>query len=192
MIDKMDPVDIFYEHIKDVLAVLDKHQEISIRSDLDDNYKKTFILAAASNFEHEIYNILEDLIKKHTDNTMLYSFIKSKAIASQYHTYFIWGEKNNPDNPNKDTDRFLLLFGKNCKKRIRSMIENNNLKDAESAFIKIGHIRNVLVHSNYIENKEVAAKLTTNEVYGLYQEARKYVGFLRKIFIEDDLQCDEK
>ncbi|KWT82468.1 HEPN domain-containing protein [Candidatus Magnetominusculus xianensis] len=194
MTEEMDPVIDFYKHIKDVLnsldvlstlGALDEHRVVLMKSDLDSNYKKALVLAAASYYEDLIMRIITDLVNKHTNNNdIVYSFIKNKAMARQYHTYFNWREKN--------TRQFIGLFGSNFSKEIRIIIDKRTeLQEAENAFMDISSTRNVLIHGNYIENEAVKDK-TVEEVYVLYKKGRAYVDFLRKIFIDEEEYDDAK
>jgi len=95
----------------------------------------------------------------------------------QYHTYFSWGEKDDADKPGKNANQFFSLFGENFKTRITEIIrKNKTLDDSIRAFIELGHLRNLLVHSNFasynFENK------TTDEIYLMYQKALLFIDLL--------------
>lgn len=144
----MTAVDIFTIEYSNIIKFLDENQQPSLSSDLDKYFKKVLILSAASFFEHEVQNILIDFITKSSnENPKIISFLKKKAINMQYHTYFNWGEKNEPEKPGKNANTFFSLFGEEfkneCEKEVRTNTElDKNIK----AFLEIGHLRNILVH----------------------------------------------
>ena len=104
------------------------------------------------------------------EDERLISFVKKKGINMEYHTYFSWGEKDEPEKPGKNANQFFSLFGENFKSKMNNTIrQNKDLDDSVKAFIELGHLRNILVHSNFaaynFENK------TTDEIYLMYQKA---------------------
>ena len=134
-------------------------------------YKKALLLSAASYFESIITSIIRNYaIAMSNNDEELVSFIQNKAINRQYHTYFNWDGKN--------TNQFLGLFGDDFKIRAREQIRVQNLEDAETAFIEIGHERNLLVHQNYAE---VQLNDTFEEIYKKYDLACKFVDLLTNL-----------
>ncbi|MBN1559841.1 hypothetical protein JW998_06295 [candidate division KSB1 bacterium] len=175
----MNVVDFVNKEYQSIVAFLDESQQPSLSSDVNKHFKKVLVLSSASYFEHQIQSILVDFITKETNNNVkAVNFFKKKAISLQFHTYFYWGEKNNPHSPGKNANQFFSLFGDEFKKEMEKLIkENDDLKKAVESFIEIGHLRNILVHSNFaaydLENK------TTEEVYQLYKEGLVFVDFIK-------------
>ncbi len=176
----MTPVDILNEEYKSIVDVLNEQSQPSLSSYADKNFKKIFALSSASYFEHLIQHILIDFISKETNNNLkVISFFKKKAIGMQYHTYFNWGEKDNLDKPGKNANAFFSLFGEEFKKNVEAEINaDKNLESAVKAFLEIGHIRNILVHSNFaaynLDNK------TVPEIYKLYEEGLQFINYIRE------------
>ncbi|MCI5223717.1 MAG: hypothetical protein D3924_13870 [Candidatus Electrothrix sp. AR4] len=176
----MSIVDTLYTEYLDIVSFLNVNTQPSLSSDTDRYFKKIIVLSSASFFEHEIQNILITFIKSSTnDNVKIINLLKKKAIGGNYHTFFAWGEKNNPDKPGKNANVFFSLFGDDFKNEMKGIINNDILlPEAIKSFLEIGHLRNILVHSNFaaynLDNK------TTEEIYELHKRAVLFVEFIRK------------
>lgn len=166
-----------------IISFLDAKMQPSLSSDANNNFKKLLALSIGSYFENEIQQILVEYVTNATNNnSVIVSFLRKKAIALQYHTYFDWGEKNEIDKPKKSANHFLALFGEDFSGTAQKEISlNPSLNDGVKAFIELGHIRNILTHSNIasypFENK------TTSELYDLYKKAVVFVDYLREKFL---------
>jgi len=119
----MTPVDILYTEYLSIVGYLDENSQPSLSSDVNKYFTKVIILSAASYFEHRIQEILVEFIVKETNNHIpALNFFKKKAIGMQYHTYFYWGEKNNPNKPGKNANSFFALFGDDFKKQVEERL----------------------------------------------------------------------
>lgn len=173
----MTPVDHLNQEYQAIVGFLDQNAQPSLSSDVNRYFKKVIALSSASYFEHRIQEILVQFISGETNNNeRAISFFKKKAIGMQYHTYFAWGEKDNPDKPGKNANTFFSLFGDDFKKEVEAEIKaSENLEAAVKAFLEIGHLRNILVHSNFaaynIDNK------TTDEIFSLYQRGLPFIEY---------------
>ncbi len=176
----MSIVDSLYTEYVDIVSYLNANSQPSLSSDTDRYFKKIIVLSSASFFEHEIQNILITFVKVSTnDNLKIINLLKKKAIGGNYHTFFAWGEKNNPDKPGKNANVFFSLFGDDFKIEVKETINNNiELSDSIKSFLEIGHLRNILVHSNFaaynLDNK------TTEEIYELHKKSVCFIEFLRE------------
>lgn len=176
----MTIIDTLYAEYLDIVSFLNDKSQPSLSSDTDRYFKKIIVLSSASFFEHEIQNILVNFISMSTnDNLKLINLLKKKAIGGNYHTFFAWGEKNNPDKPGKNANVFFSLFGDDFKIEVQEIIKNNeNLSGSIKAFLEIGHLRNILVHSNFaaynLDNK------TTEEIYELHKKSVDFIEFIRQ------------
>lgn len=161
-------IDKLYLDNLELMKYLETNGQISFRSDFDDMFKKVLLLSCASFFENRIIEIIINFITKKTNyNTPLITFVQSKAINRQYHTYFSWKETN--------VNQFLSSFGEDFKKEFLEEIKNTEIPNSIKAFMEIGRDRNLLVHqnfANYYLNK------TSEEIYILYTEAIKFVEYL--------------
>ncbi len=177
----MTPVDILNQEYEAIVGYLNQNGQPSLSSDVNKYFKKVIILSSASYFEHKIQEILVGFItQKSNEDSRVLSFFKKKAIGMQYHTYFSWGEKDNPDRPGKNANSFFALFGDDFKKTAEEKIkQTKDLEDSMKAFIEIGHLRNILVHSNFaaynLDNK------TTEEIVNLYNKGLPFVAFIQEV-----------
>jgi hypothetical protein len=175
----MDPLETLKSEYIAIVGFLNNNAQVSLSSDVNKYFTKVIILSAASYFEHSIQEILVEFISRETKNNIkAISFFKKKAISMQYHTYFSWGEKNNPDKPGKNANAFFALFGDEFQTNIKTEIEaNTSLSETVKAFLEIGHLRNILVHSNFaaynLENK------TPDEVFTLYKKGLPFIEYIR-------------
>jgi hypothetical protein len=179
----MTPVDILYEEYLSIVDYLNENSQPSLSSDVNKHFKKVIVLSAASYFEHRIQEILIEFISRETNNsTIALNFFKEKAIGMQYHTYFVWGDKGNPDKPGKNANTFFSLFGDDFKKQAEQKVkESQNLDRSMKAFLEIGHLRNILMHSNFaaynFDNK------TTEDVVNLYKNGIPFIAFVEELLI---------
>jgi hypothetical protein len=176
----MTVVDTLQQEYSSIVDFLSTESQPSLASDVNKYFKKVLVLSSASYFEHEIQSILTSFVaNRSNDNVMVISLLKQKAISQQYHTYFNWGEKNEPAKPGKNANTFFALFGDDFKKEMEGLIKQDiKLNESVKAFIEIGHLRNILVHSNFasynFDNK------TTDEIYSLYDNGLKFIEFIKE------------
>lgn len=175
----MTPLETLNNEYKSIVSFLNENSQPSLSSDVNKNFKKIIVLSSASYYEHLIQEILIEFISKESNNcTKVINFFKKKAIGMQYHTYFTWGEKDNPDKPGKNANTFFSLFGDDFKKNVESEIKADpNLETAVKAFLEIGHLRNILVHSNFaaydLNNK------TADEIFNLYKAGLPFIEYIK-------------
>lgn len=159
-----------YNKIHAILRFLSDKGEVTFQTDVDNYFRKNFLLTIASYFEDEITKLLIEFTKNKSSNSdELTSFVKNKAIARQYHTYFRWDSRN--------ANYFLGLFGEVFKAQCTKDIDKNEeLSNAISAFIEIGETRNNLVHNNFAT---FPIEKTTEELFNLYKSAINFILYLR-------------
>src|SRR2546422_2667249 len=147
-------------------AVLEPAREISLRTSVDDLFRKALLLAAASWFEHAVTETIVQVAQELSNqSTILVSFLRNKAISRQFHTYFNWESAN--------ATQFFGLFGEEFKDHMRGEIAGNpSLEEAIKAFVEIGGERNRMVHEDY---GAYSLEKTSEEIYSLYQRALPFV-----------------
>lgn len=183
----MTPVDVLHAEYLSIVNYLNENSQPSLSTDVNKYFKKVIVLSAASYFEHRVQEILVEFVVKETNNNILaLNFFKKKAIGMQYHTYFSWGEKGEPDKPGKNANSFFALFGEDFKKQAEEKVkQSQNLSVAMKAFLEIGHLRNILVHSNFaaynFDNK------TTEDVINLYKNGMPFVTFVEELLMITDI-----
>ncbi len=172
-------VDSLQREYDSISKFLEESKETSLASDLNKHFKKILVLSSASYFESEIYQILIECITQKTNNdSRIVNFLKKKAISQQYHTYFSWGEKNEPTKPGKNANSFFSLFGNEFKVIAAKEVENNvELGKSILAFLELGHLRNILVHSNFA-SYNLDTK-TTEDIYSLYKNSLTFIEYIK-------------
>ncbi len=176
----MGAVESISKEYKGIVSFLEEQKQPSLQSDVNKYFTKILVLSAASYFEHQIQEILIEFVSNTSNKDLrVTNFLKKKAIGQQYHTYFNWGEKNNPNKPGKNANTFFSLFGEDFKSNLETEIKTNEeLDKSVKAFLEIGHLRNLLVHSNF-----AAYSLdfkTSDEVFSLYEKATGFIKFIDK------------
>lgn len=160
-----------YDEYTELIDFCRLNGQVSFEMYINDTYKKSLLLSAASYFECVIIKIIHDFAEnKSRQNIELVSFIDNKAIKRQYHTFFNW-ESNN-------ANQFWGLFGDTFKQEAKKEIQEKGLIDAERAFLSIGRERNLLVHQNYIE---ATINDTFEEIYEKYEKACDFVELISQL-----------
>jgi HEPN superfamily RiboL-PSP-like protein len=163
---EITPVDRLYREASEVVEALQKTPEVSLQLVAADHFRKSLLLAAASYFEHLICDCVVKFVRERSGgSTLVESFVRNKAIARQYHTWFQW-EGNN-------ANQFFGLFGSDFKSAMGSRIrEVEEMQSSVRAFLELGNERNRLVHQDYATFQ---MEKTLDEIYILYQSALKFV-----------------
>jgi hypothetical protein len=173
-----NPVEQLKNEYKAIEEYLMTQNQISLVSDLNKHFRKVLILSAGSYFEHRITAILSDFAKeKSNGDERIVNFLVKQAITQKYHTLFSWGKKDIPESPEKNANTFFKLFGDDFKTKVDEDIKaNNKINESIKAFLEIGHLRNILVHSNFAEY--VYEQKTSDEVFALFQKAEPFLDYL--------------
>lgn len=158
-----------YDHYQTMRQILLDNGEVSDAVELEDIFIRVLIVSSASQFEKEISDALCTFVTNASrNNAYLVSFLKNKAIARQYHSYFDWTGNN--------TNHFWSLFGGEVKKVIKEELDSNaSLKEAERAFLSLGNKRNLLVHNDFIT---FCMQDSVNDVMQEYHSAKKFINYL--------------
>lgn len=145
---------------------LSERGEWSFVSVVDDVFRKSLLLAAASFFE----SALADVIREFAADTVgqdhpLYGMVEKKGIDRQYHTWFDWDRRN--------ANRFFAIFGESFKTFMETRVRDDPaLADAISAFMEVGSDRNALVHQNFAS---FTVEKTANEIFDRYEKGLPFV-----------------
>lgn len=101
-------IDRQYENGISLVDYLKNQQQLTFYNEAENNFRKTILLSAASYFEKEISETVIDFAKSHSSNDdLVVSIIKQKAVSRQYHTYFGWDKAN--------ANSFLVYSGRTSK-----------------------------------------------------------------------------
>lgn len=159
-------VDKVYEDAAAVVKALQQTPEISLQVTAADHFRKALLLAAASYFEHRVCNCVLDFVRERAGGSKLVeNFVRNKAIARQYHTWFKWDDNN--------ANQFFGLFGSDFRATMTGRIkESDDLRIAVLAFLELGNERNRLVHQDYAT---FSLEKTLEEIHALYRSASMFV-----------------
>lgn len=184
------PVEQLKKEYDEISEYLKTQSQPSLYNDLNKNFRKVLLLAAGSYFENQITLILSNFVRNKSNNDeRLINFLEKQAISQKYHQLFSWGKKDAPESPGKDANTFFKLFGDNFKSQVDNEITPQKLdnqeiinyklklKDSIKAFIEIGHLRNILVHSNFAAYNY--DQKTSDEIFALYISALPFLEYLK-------------
>jgi hypothetical protein len=163
-------VNSIYNDFNELYEYLRDNNQISFVSFIDENIKKTLILASASYFEKHIIEEIIEYSKKTKTPSSIIEFIWRKGLTRQYHTLFDWDSNN--------VNRFFRFFGNDFFKFISSELKNNpDFEESILAFLEIGRERNRMVHDDF---GTYNIQKTAAEIINLHQKASN---FSSKFFI---------
>ena len=145
---------------------LQANSEFQLLAGVDDSFRKTLLIAAASYFEVQMTEIIVGLYDEADRGTgVLSEFVRRKAIGRGFASLFSWSSPN--------ANYFYNLFGPDFAASMRQRVrEDRNLDDAVKAFLEIGDLRNRLVHENYADFQ---LNKTIREIYDLYRTANIFL-----------------
>jgi hypothetical protein len=166
-----------YQAISEFLL---SYKSVSLLNDFNDYFRKILIISGGSFFENQITKILLEFVNKKSGNDQrIVNFLQKQAISQKYHTLFDWGEKDNPDKPRENAKQFWKLFGEDFRNEIEDNIKTRpEIEVSIKAFMTIGHLRNILIHSNFAEY--VYEQKTPQEIFDLYKAALPFLVFLKE------------
>lgn len=186
----MNPVDQLKHEYQSIAEYLESTQQISLLSDLNKNFRKVLLLSAGSYFEHRITSILSEFVRSKSNDDRIVNFLERQAIKGKYHQLFDWGKTDKPDEPGKNANAFFKLFGENFKAEVDVQLQPNNAEtpaekenreiiiSSMKAFIEVGHLRNILVHSNFADYNY--DQKTTDEIFELFKKAEPFIEYLQQ------------
>lgn len=154
-----------YSDHREILEYLQRNREFSYHSTLQSTLPKVLLLAAASEFEDRVCEILLQYIRDHTTDPKIVLLVEQKAVRRQYHTLFDWDTKH--------AGKFWSLFGPDYKDKMKRCCSDDlQLADSISAFLELGALRNRMVHNNYAS---FVLDKTLDEVNVLYEQGAFFV-----------------
>jgi hypothetical protein len=158
-------IDRAYEDNASLLHYLSERNELSLLRTVDDSFRKTLVLSAASLFEHRISDAIHSYCdRKSGSDSCVLALVRNKVLKRQYFTYFDWdGRRAGP---------FFSLLGEDLGEKLKLDSKVDPLKSSVEAFLELGYLRNCLVHQNFAG---FVFEKTNEEVYALYQRASVFV-----------------
>jgi RiboL-PSP-HEPN len=159
-------VDRLHDEFSAIIALLDAQSEPSLRTSVDDNFRKSLLLAAASYFESRMVLCVMTFAEEIAGaGGMLTEFIRIKGVERQYHTWFNWKDNN--------AANFFALFGADFKAFMKAKLKRDSqLESAISSFMEIGRDRNRLVHENFAS---FSLEKTADDIYAAYKNGLRFV-----------------
>lgn len=149
-------------------AIVEKLQatEPSLAVAAGDSLRKGLLLAAASHFEKSLSEtVLEYVGERSPGDPKVVELVRRKAVHRQYHTWFDWDQTN--------ANQFFAMFGRRFKDEMSAKVKADGaLTESIRAFLRLGQLRNQLVHEDYASHY---LDLTLEEIHGLYQGALPFV-----------------
>lgn len=128
------------------------------------SYHKHLLVAAASSLESRVKKLVPEIFKSR-GSTALGTFVAKAVMARNYHTLFDWKAEN--------AFGFFSSFGDECGKNFKSLVKaEDSLKRQHEAFMRLGNLRNLVVHNDYAA---YSVDLTPAEVIELYRNACAFV-----------------
>lgn len=184
-------VDLLYDDYIALKSLLESTKEVSLLSSYTNTFRKVLILSCGSYFEEQVTKILKKYAYKcSSGDDKLVNFIYNQAIAGKYHTLFDWGKQNDPDSPKKTANRFYSLFGVEFAEEVKTELKSETtrfgnksecINQAITAFLELGHLRNILVHNNFAEYSY--NQKTPEDIYNLYKDAIFFVAYIKDILL---------
>ena len=157
-------IDGLYEDAKAIAKTLGA--EVSLQVVVGDNFRKVLLLSAASYFEHQVCNTVLDFVRERSSGSeLVVNFVRNKAIARQYHTWFNWNDSN--------ANQFFGLFGSDFRTAMIAKVKaSEDFNKGVVAFLELGNERNKLIHQDYAT---FPLEKTLDEIYALYRAALAFV-----------------
>ena len=159
-----DPILRLVAEHQDACEFLRESHQLSYAIALEREVSKALVLGAASYFEKRITTFIAAMTT-HLGDTRVTALVRLKAIKRQYHTYFAWDKRK--------LGPFKTLFGDIVADALKKLTrEHPTFKLDQDAFLEIGQLRNVLVHSNFATH---TLDGTTEEWITKYKSASRFV-----------------
>jgi hypothetical protein len=185
-----NPVEALKSEYDELVNFITEKQP-SLVNDLNKNFRKVLLLSAGSYFEKEITTLLSNFVReKSNDDVRIVNFLEKQAISGRYHQLFDWGKQDKPEEFTKNANRFFSLFGVDFRKQIEDELrpkmdespqakeEREKIIKSIESFVEIGHLRNILVHSNFAAYNY--DQKTTDEIYSLFLRAEPFLLYLHQ------------
>ena len=165
----------------ELIRFLKKEGKITLLTRAEDAFRKTLIVAVASHFEKQLAEAVVDIYFNRTQGSMaLATFVRKQAFGRRYSQHFSWEGKN--------ANSFFSQFGNDFRDHMKRKFQDDQvLKDAVRAFLKLGDLRNNMVHDNFADFQP---NITADEVYELYLSAKQFVDLVPEAILEFIGRCE--
>ena len=141
---------------------------------LNRSYHKHLLLAAASSLEDKVKRLVSEIFERHGSDRLA-TFVSKRVMARGYHTLFNW--------EGGTAQGFFTSFGDACASAFRTELRSDNdLGEQHDAFMRLGQLRNELVHNDYAS---ALIELTPDEIMDKYELALRFVGRIESFVLVD-------
>lgn len=153
------PVELLYRDYQGLVEDLQGRSPSGLVA-LNRSYHKVILIAAASSLENQVKAVVESLFRVHGRDE-LGTFVAKKVLARGYHGLFDWDRER--------ARMFFSNFGPDCAKSFDQKLKSDEeFSTQHSSFMRIGSLRNQLVHQDYAT---YVLDVTPEEILGLYKTA---------------------
>ncbi len=137
-------IENYYAEQNSIIELLYLHGEVSLAQTAQNLFAKSLLLIAASHFEDQLKHVVTSGVAARSGNDpYINTFFKMRGISYQDHAWFDWDKGN--------ANRFYSFFGKKFAEAMKSAIEaDGNLSECVTSLVKIGDLRNQIVHNNIL------------------------------------------
>jgi RiboL-PSP-HEPN len=166
-------IENYYAEQNSIIELLYSRGEVSLAQTAQNLFAKSLLLIAASHFEDRLKQVVTSGIASRSRNDpYINAFFKIRGISYQYHAWFDWDKSN--------ANRFYSFFGKHFSEDIKAIIDADEaLSESVTSFVKIGDLRNQIVHNNILVFK---LNDTPAQVLERIKKANSFISLVEKVF----------
>ncbi len=165
---------LFYDAQLAIIDVLYNRGEVSLAQTAQNTFAKSLAIAAASQFENALRDtVVRGITARTESDEYVLKFCHRKGIDRQYHTWFRWEDGN--------ANVFFSLFGSDFLQSANALMNGDpEYREAMKSFVKIGHLRNLIVHNDFLT---VVINDTPEEVLAHAVRAIKFIDLVERIIV---------
>lgn len=166
-----DPIERMNLDAQAAIDALSQPDVASVRTSADDFFRRLLILSIGSYCEKRVVLMLERFCDKASASSVeLCTFVKTKALTRQYHTWFQWDASN--------ANSFSKLFGPRFHKSLAAAMEaDRDIENGARCFLQLGAIRNKIAH----EGLEYEFSLSREDVMRDYRAAIRFIAAVEEL-----------
>ncbi len=144
-----------------------------------------FLLAMASRLESDLWSVIEAIKSEFPEHPILAEMVKNNVGKRRFHALFRWDANN--------ANYFYKHFGDSCNTFIREKtVSDVDFAKCASAFIRIGSLRNKLIHSDLATYTNPGGMLIKTQVVNSQYESalrfiRKFHEYVRQYVMESKI-----
>jgi hypothetical protein len=170
-------IENYYAEQNSIIELLYSRNEVSLAQTAQNLFAKSLLLIAASHFEARLKQVVTSGIAARSRNDpYINTFFKIRGISYQYHAWFDWDKGN--------ANKFYSFFGKEFADAMKVIIDaDETLSECVTSFVKIGDLRNQIVHNNILVFK---LNDTPAQVFERIKMADLFISLVEKVFTSEE------